>query len=567
MRNVLAIFLLASLLSTTTSSSFASETYTAQQAHDKAQSFRHKANDLIYYEPTTAELEKAKSYLKEALEFVSREDIIALYPQSRFLAARKSDILRDLIVAASVEKNLPDAKQYVNELLQSSGELLWLKRRQVVTDFLKEEAFFSKILEEEITWERIHNTKGFKTDFQTNISDEDKIAGLSLLWSEVKQGFVYFDQVPNLDWDAKYREYLARITKTQSTQEYYAVLVELISLLNDSHSNVYYPKQLHSKVYSRPPVKTELIKDKVVVTKVYSHTLKKQLKVGDIILEINNQNIFEYVKKKVSPFQSASTPQDLQVRTYTYALLMGDSSEKVSLKIKRNNKILNMGIERIGYDDVIKPSLYDFSVIEQDIGYLKLNSFENKDFLSIFENKKSDLEATKGLIIDIRENSGGNSYFSDQLLNHLTSKQITKKPSLSRTNNSYSRALNNHQVQWKEIPYSAEDYQRGYVYSRPVIVLASAQTFSAAEDFLYLFKKLNIGFVIGETTAGSSGQPAFFSLPGGGTLRFCVKRDLSEINWIGKGIEPDISIKPTLNDIQEKNDPVLNKAIDVIKQF
>ena len=41
--------------------------------------------------------------------------------------------------------------------------------------------------------------------------EPDKIGILSELWSDAKYNFVYFDQVPDLDWDAAYRESITRV--------------------------------------------------------------------------------------------------------------------------------------------------------------------------------------------------------------------------------------------------------------------------------------------------------------------------------------------------------------------
>lgn len=58
-----------------------------------------------------------------------------------------------------------------------------------------------------------------------------------------------------------------------------------------------------------------------------------------------------------------------------------------------------------------------------------------------------------------------------------------------------------------------------------MIVLTSARTYSAAEDFVVAFDAMKRGTIVGEPTGGSTGQPLLFVLPGGGTGRVCTKRD------------------------------------------
>jgi hypothetical protein len=58
-----------------------------------------------------------------------------------------------------------------------------------------------------------------------------------------------------------------------------------------------------------------------------------------------------------------------------------------------------------------------------------------------------------------------------------------------------------------------------------VLVLTSARTYSAAEDFVVAFDAMQRGRIVGEATGGSTGQPLLFDLPGGGKARICTKRD------------------------------------------
>ncbi len=77
---------------------------------------------------------------------------------------------------------------------------------------------------------------------------------------------------------------------------------------------------------------------------------------------------------------------------------------------------------------------------------------------------------------------------------------------------------------------------------------------------------LKRGPLIGQITGGSTGQPLLFKLPGGGSARVTSKRDgySNGNDWVGIGIKPTIEVKPSISDIQNGSDPVLDKAIEVI---
>ena len=45
------------------------------------------------------------------------------------------------------------------------------------------------------------------------LSDEKKIYGLSTIWKEADKNFVFFDQVPDLDWNKTYQTFIPKVLK------------------------------------------------------------------------------------------------------------------------------------------------------------------------------------------------------------------------------------------------------------------------------------------------------------------------------------------------------------------
>jgi C-terminal processing protease CtpA/Prc len=102
-----------------------------------------------------------------------------------------------------------------------------------------------------------------------------------------------------------------------------------------------------------------------------------------------------------------------------------------------------------------------------------------------------------------------------------------------------------------------------------VALLVGPRTFSAAEDFAMAFDVMKRGILVGEATAGSTGQPLVFDLPGGGTARICVKRDSypDGREFVGKGIQPTIVVAPTVADLRAGRDPVLERAVAALQEM
>ena len=72
--------------------------------------------------------------------------------------------------------------------------------------------------------------------------------------------------------------------------------------------------------------------------------------------------------------------------------------------------------------------------------------------------------------------------------------------------------------------------------------------------------------LVGERTAGSTGNPLRVPLPGGGNFRVvtvrCVYPDGRE--FVGTGIQPDIEVHPTQQDIHDGYDRVLAGGVKEI---
>ena len=102
----------------------------------------------------------------------------------------------------------------------------------------------------------------------------------------------------------------------------------------------------------------------------------------------------------------------------------------------------------------------------------------------------------------------------------------------------------------------------------PTVLLMGHNTASAAEDFLIYADNQKHMTKIGENSFGSTGQPFVFDIPGGGSARICTKKDTypDGREFVGYGRKPDIIVKRTLNDYLTKKDPVVEKAVEHLKQ-
>lgn len=162
----------------------------------------------------------------------------------------------------------------------------------------------------------------------------------------------------------------------------------------------------------------------------------------------------------------------------------------------------------------------------------------------------------KGLIIDVRGNSGG----SEELAREVAGCFI-KQPVV------YSRNLIRHNGQWLG-PFDRQlepNVARPSFPATKVVVLQGPYCMSSNESFLLMMKAAGAKLA-GETSYGGSGNPKPVELSNGVTVYFPSWKDLrpDDTAFEGQGIAPDISVKMPASD-SSKRDPVLDAALKLLR--
>lgn len=410
---------------------------------------------------------------------------------------------------------------------------------------------------------RAHANTYLVTPFANKLSQEDRLAGLGLLWSEAKFNFANFDLYP-VNLDSLYKAFIPRVLAAEDTYAYYQELRRFYAQLHDGHSGVGLPQQLFQRTYAHPGVEAEMIEGKVVLSRLYSGTsLPKPLALGDEVVSINGQPVQEYIQQKVAPYVSFSTPQDSIARILRYDLFWGDAAEALRLGLRdKKGKDYTAELQRQAPKGFFQTGLpiAEYKVLPGNIGYLELNTFNDEGVLAFFESRFEEISKTNGLIIDVRANGGGNGNLGFEILGQLVDKPFMQGTSIVRNYNPSGRAWGT-PIELVEISNDWKPY-KGRVYNKPVVLLIGPSTYSAAEDFTLAFKQAKRGLIIGEATGGSTGQPLFFRLPGEGFAWVCTKRDVftDKSEFVGTGIFPDVEVKRSLADFRKGKDNVLEFA-------
>ena len=202
-----------------------------------------------------------------------------------------------------------------------------------------------------------------------------------------------------------------------------------------------------------------------------------------------------------------------------------------------------------------------------DIAYVRILHFGNSAAADGLRARFGEIAKARGLVLDVRENGGGNSSEGYKILAMLTGKPFQGSRWQTRDYLPAYRAWGRPERTHAE---DASQLQPDGTlrYDGPVLVLTSARPYSAAEDFVLAFDAMQRGRIVGEPTGGSTGQPLLFDLPGGGTGRVCTKRDSYPDGrpFVGAGIQPQLRVSPRVADLQAGRDTVLEAALDLLRR-
>jgi C-terminal processing protease CtpA/Prc len=82
---------------------------------------------------------------------------------------------------------------------------------------------------------------------------------------------------------------------------------------------------------------------------------------------------------------------------------------------------------------------------------------------------------------------------------------------------------------------------------KPIYVLTSSRTGSAAEEFAYDVQTHELGTLVGATTAGAANPGGFFRLDDHFGAFIATGRAINPVtntNWEGVGVKPDVAVAP-----------------------
>lgn len=380
------------------------------------------------------------------------------------------------------------------------------------------------------------------------LTAEERLEVLEALWSNLNR--IY----PALEYKGIYgREWIEpaerQVRQAKNDEEFYGILLELMAGLNDTHTRIIsYPGQPRLEA---PPVALNRIEGKVAVIRAHADT---NLSPGDVIVSVDGRPVQECLREQMK--RVCNSTERGRVRQACGQLLRGTPGTTVTVTAQgADGEVRHITLRRESNPEFWHEAAISWRELSDSIGYIRISRWAGDNMTEEFDQALDVFRPTKGIIIDVRGNGGGNDQLADLVNGRLTDKPVVSSIDFWRKagSDTYDRSIG-----WVR--------PRGpWTYKGRVAVLIDEGAMSACEHFVSGVEAMGHVLLVGAPTNGAGGGPTTVRLPHGTRVRISRALGLraNGVVFEGHGIPPHIFSTPTLDDLCNGRDA----ALDIAKEW
>ena len=425
--------------------------------------------------------------------------------------------------------------------------------------------------------------------------------------------------IPKPEFINKTDELRKSINRPLSKPEFYKVLLKTISLVKQGHTMVFgdpgFGVFLKDGGLSFPfTIKHD--PDHIFIDENYSSN--KTISKGTELIAINSIPVSQIISDltpylRVRPNGFIGSTLEFNWARYLWLVYGFDNTFTISYILPTEDVIRTEIIEGVNKEPRKKKYSYTDKInlhIDQSksLAVMNINTFEFdfEEYDSLLYNSFKSIKENnlKNLIIDVRENKGGNGNLLPTLINYLTDKPyISSASSLIKTSEATKICYTTHPVlvhaieQARKAEKDSEDFLRlvdcflekpaGTITKFPkeedfpsdnenrflgnLYVLTSHNTYSAGTIFSAVIKDNTIGNIVGEETSDNPTIYAcimLFELPNTKiNIQNSTQYSLRPAGYDDQhGVIPDFRVKQTYSEFLNGTDKVMNYAYWLIDE-
>lgn len=373
--------------------------------------------------------------------------------------------------------------------------------------------------------------------------------------------FAHAQDLQGADVEAAYRSYLEKALASEDRFAFSRASMEFLAGLHNSHT-MFADMALIQQGGSVPFAAT-FAGGKWVVTASRS----AELKPGEVIESIDGQP-FEQFYLSQRRFIAASTEQwarrALFARLPAFAPYAHLFPERFVLGLAGGRPV---SIDRRAIPDSPMGGTEGRWLEPGKVAYVRIPSFSNPEYEKRALELVREFREAAMLIVDVRGNLGGST--PEELTSLLMDRPYRWWTESTPLILPYFRYMASRSG-WQYQPFEAPEFLWRSSVRQPskdnfkgkLALLVDAGCHSACEDFAMPFKDNRRALLVGETTAGSTGQPYNLDLGNGMFATIGAKREMfpDGSRFEGVGIKPDLEIAPSAEEFRQGKDVMLEAA-------
>lgn len=291
------------------------------------------------------------------------------------------------------------------------------------------------------------------------------------------------------------------------------------------------------------------IDDGVYVTK----SAIPEISLGDEILEIDGRAASTVLYEASELFAGRS--RDRKNLAGLAKLRLGERDSEMNLKIKKrkSGEKVDLTARRDMFaKDLVEVRPPEFGEIEPGIFYMDPGAIDDRRL----KEEISSLRAAKKIIIDCR----GLCNISEHFFGFFIDEPIVGSTSALPIRTEYEAPPSYIRETRTIAPF-------GEKIDAEIAILVDARTISYSEAFAEVAQRNGLATLVGRPTAGSPGDPTTMNLPCGYSCTLvAVPAFDSKGNKLTGPIEPDVLVELDPEKIDPNTDPILDKALKILRE-
>jgi carboxyl-terminal processing protease len=382
------------------------------------------------------------------------------------------------------------------------------------------------------------------------------------LYATVQLYFAHWDDVPGLDLDAAFRAYLDEAMAAPDRKGFSLASLAFMTRLGNSHTG-FRDAQLLDAAGGTHGFSVRYLAGEWVVTA----SDRADLAAGDIITAVDGVPIETFYAEHARYIPSSTERfrrRRLFGRWYRFVFPL-----QYELALADGRRVQ---IDRRDTPQWPSRKTEGRWLVEDQVGYIRVPSWDAPRFEQRAMELLEEMRDADALIVDVRGNQGGSSpiTFVNALMERPWRWWAESTPMRMALFSYYAERGRSGFGDFARahMAWPAEVQVPDSLYTGTLVLLVDEGCHSACEDFVMPFKDNGRAVLVGDSTAGSTGQPYVTSFGDGMGVAVGAKREYfpDGRRFEGVGVGPDIRMVPTAEDLRAGNDVELEAALEILRE-